>query len=70
MSTTTTVATATEEPEFYKVIEAANRLRCSRALLYRLMNSGQLAYITIGDSRTRRIPVESVDELIEQWKRS
>lgn len=44
------------------VEQACQRLQVSRAVLYGLLNSGQLRSFHIG--RSRRIPVEALDELV------
>ena len=44
------------------VEQACRRLQISRAVCYGLLNSGELRSFHIG--RSRRIPVESLDELV------
>ena len=45
-------------PEFLTIDEAAEALRLSRSTIYRLLDSGELAYSQIG--RRRRIPVDAL----------
>ena len=46
-----------------RVAEAAEAVGISRSLLYRLVMSGQVRSVVVG-GRSRRIPVEAIDEFI------
>ncbi|MFC4533058.1 helix-turn-helix domain-containing protein [Sphaerisporangium dianthi] len=47
-----------------KVPEAAETLSISRAKLYRLMDSGEIAYLHI--DRSRRIPLSALETYVAQ----
>ena len=46
-----------------RVAEAAHAMDISRSLLYRLVMSGEIRSVVVG-GRSRRIPVEAIDEFI------
>ena len=46
-----------------RVAEAAQAMGIGRSLLYRLVMSGQIRSVVVG-GRSRRIPVEAIDEFI------
>jgi excisionase family DNA binding protein len=48
------------------VLEAARRLSISRAKLYELVASGEVASVTIG--RARRIPFQACEEYVERLR--
>jgi excisionase family DNA binding protein len=52
------------KPRLITVAEAQRRTSFSRSFIYKLMDTGQLAYCRIG--RSRRIPADSLDALIAQ----
>jgi excisionase family DNA binding protein len=47
-----------------RIPEAADALGVSRTELYRMLNRGDLSYVTIG--RTKRIPVQAIEEFVER----
>lgn len=49
----------------YKVPEVAERLGLGRTTVYRLIASGEIESIVIGE-RARRIPASAVDQYIER----
>lgn len=52
--------------KMYKISEVANWMRCSRASIYRLLNSGDLRSIKVGGSRL--ITHTQIQDYIERRK--
>jgi excisionase family DNA binding protein len=57
-----TVPDSREPRRLLTVEQARERLQISRGVIYRLINSGELRSICIG--QLRRIPVEALDEFV------
>jgi len=55
-----------ELDKIYKIAEVANWMRCSRASIYRLLNSGDLKSIKVGGSRV--ITYSQIQNFIELRK--
>jgi len=53
----------TNDPQVRTIEEATGVTRLSRSMLYKLMQSGRLAYVKIG--RRRLIPADAIAQLIE-----
>ncbi|MGI8968016.1 MAG: excisionase family DNA-binding protein [Chloroflexota bacterium] len=53
-----------ENLAYYTVLEACERLRCSRRYLYELLARDELASFTMG--RARRIVAASIDAYVER----
>ncbi|MEE8550190.1 MAG: helix-turn-helix domain-containing protein [Gemmatimonadota bacterium] len=52
-----------ENKKLLRVAEAAQAMDIGRSLLYRLIMSGQIRSVVVG-GRSRRVPVEAIDEFI------
>jgi excisionase family DNA binding protein len=55
-----TTATAPEGTALLKPAEAAEQLRVSRSTIYRLIETGQLPSVHVGERRAVRIPREAI----------
>ena len=63
------MATVATRPEYLSVAETAQRLRMSRASVYRAVAAGNLPAIRLNPQGALRVPAAELDRRLEERKR-